>query len=48
MTDWKRMVRSRLAELRLTGTAEAELAEELAQHLDDLHRELTSDGASAE
>jgi macrolide transport system ATP-binding/permease protein len=48
MTDWKQVVRARLAELQLTPAAESELAEELAQHLDDLHRELKSGGASDE
>ena len=46
MTDWKRLVQSRLAGLRLTAAAESELGEEWAQHLDDLHRELKSGGAS--
>ena len=48
MTDWKQVVRARLSELRLTGHAEAELTEELAQHLDDRFRDLKSGGASDE
>jgi predicted permease len=48
MTDWRQVVRARLAELRLTGTAESELTEELAQHLDDLHRDLKNGGATDE
>jgi hypothetical protein len=48
MADWKRLVRSRLAPLRMNATAESELAEELSQHLDDQYRELRSGGASDE
>ena len=44
MPDWEAMVRERLASLRLTGTAEADLAEELAQHLEERYRELLGDG----
>jgi predicted permease len=46
MADWRQVVRGRLAELRLTAAAESELTEEVAQHLEDLHRELQSGGAS--
>ena len=46
MADWKRLVRETLAPLRLTPAAETELVDEIAQHLDDLHRELRSGGAS--
>ena len=48
MPDWKETVRNRLAPLRLTPAAEAELVEEVAQHLEDRYRELASGGASAE
>ena len=48
MPDWKRSVRERIAPLRLTATAESDLAEELAQHLEDRYRELRSGGASEE
>jgi predicted permease len=48
MVDWKSVVRSRLAPLRLTASAELELADELAQHLEDQYRELRSGGASDE
>src|SRR5262245_33830026 len=48
MVDWNHVVRTRLANLRLTATAESELTEELAQHLEDLHRELLSGGATVE
>jgi hypothetical protein len=48
MNDWRDVVRARLSELRLTGPAEAELTEELAQHLDDRYRDLKAGGASDE
>jgi len=48
MADWKRLVRDKLAPLRLTPAAENELVDEIAQHLDDLHRELREGGASAD
>ena len=48
MVEWKRLVRDKLVPLRLTPAAETELVDEIAQHLDDLHRELRSGGASAE
>jgi predicted permease len=48
MADWKRLVRLRLAPLRMTPSAETELADELAQHLEDQYRELRSGGASDE
>jgi hypothetical protein len=46
MADWRPVVRRRLAELRLTPAAEAELTEEVAQHLEDLDRDLQSGGAT--
>jgi DNA sulfur modification protein DndB len=48
MPDWKHLVRERLASLRLTATAESDLTDELAQHLEDRFRELRSGGASEE
>lgn len=48
MPDWEAIVRERLAPLRLTGSAEADLAEELAQHLEERYRELLSGGAHEE
>ncbi|MEN3336759.1 MAG: hypothetical protein V7647_435 [Acidobacteriota bacterium] len=48
MADWRRIVRTRLTDLRLTASAEAELTEELAQHLEDLHGDLQSGGATYE
>ena len=46
MPDWAREVRARLSSLRLSATREAEIVEELAQHLDDRWRELIASGAS--
>ncbi|MGH9158855.1 MAG: ABC transporter permease, partial [Vicinamibacteraceae bacterium] len=43
---WAREVRRRLASLRLSPTREAEIVEELSQHLDDRYRELLAGGAS--
>jgi hypothetical protein len=40
MPDWKHLVRERLKPLRLEATAEPELTEELAEHLEDHYREL--------
>src|SRR6266498_3946274 len=48
MPDWKNLVREQLTRLRLTATAESDLTEELAQHLEDRYRELRSGGASEE
>ena len=48
MADWRAIVRARLGELRLTPSAESELAEEVAQHLEDLYRDLQSGGATSE
>ncbi len=46
MPDWAQHVRPRLSRLRLSATREAEIVEELAQHLDDRWRELMAGGAS--
>ncbi|HSL54555.1 MAG TPA: ABC transporter permease, partial [Pyrinomonadaceae bacterium] len=46
MPDWKTEIRRRLARLKLAPTREAEIAEELAQHLDDRYQELLVDGMS--
>ena len=48
MADWRSLVRTRLAPLRLTATAESDLADEIAHHLEDCFRELQSGGASEE
>ena len=46
MPDWTQHVRSRLSLLRLSPTREAEIIEELSQHLDDRYRELIAGGMS--
>ena len=46
MPDWVEHIRPRLSSLRLTPSREAEIVEELAQHLDDRWRELIAGGAS--
>ncbi len=46
MPDWKSIVRDRIASVRLDGAAEADLADELAQHLDDCYRAALSAGAA--
>jgi putative ABC transport system permease protein len=46
MPDWKAEIRQRLASLKLKPTREAEIVEELAQHLDDRYRELLARGAT--
>src|SRR5882672_6421353 len=48
MPDWKNLVRERIASLRLNAAAESDLAEEIAQHLEDDYREFRSGGASEE
>ena len=48
MPDWKKEIRARLARLRLHPTREAEIAEELAQHLDDRYEQALSAGATEE
>src|SRR2546421_11025921 len=48
MPDWKSIVRSRIAPLHLEGTAESDLTEELAQHLEDRYLEYRSGGESEE
>jgi len=46
MPDWTQQVRSRLAGVHLSPTREAEIVEELSQHLDDRYRELIAGGMS--
>jgi putative ABC transport system permease protein len=48
MPEWASHVRPRLASLSLTPTREAEIVDELSQHLDDRWRELVAGGASPE
>lgn len=44
MPDFNNLVRQRLAELHLAPAAESDLADEMAQHLEDRYRELRSAG----
>ncbi len=44
MPDWSEQLRSRLATLRLDPGREAEIVEELAQHLDERYAELRAQG----
>ena len=46
MPEWKQEITSRLAGLKLEPTREAEIVEELSQHLDDRHAELLATGMS--
>src|SRR5262245_52878407 len=46
MPDWAREVRARLSSLQLSPEREAEIVDELAQHLDDRWRELIEGGAT--
>jgi len=46
MPDWKGEIIQRLASLRLAPTREAEIVEELAQHLEDRYQELLAGGAA--
>lgn len=46
MPDWKAEIRERLADLSLAPTREAEIVEELAQHIDDRYQELLTGGAT--
>jgi predicted permease len=44
---WKEDIRQRLADLRLSPVREAEIVEELVQHLDDRYEELLANGLTA-
>ena len=46
MINWKPEIRRRLKELNLEPTREAEIVEELSQHLEDSYRELLSAGST--
>src|ERR1700730_6421359 len=46
MVHWKEEIRKRLAGLELDPTREAEIVEELAQHLEDRYKELLAGGAT--
>ena len=48
MPEWKEEIRQRLASLKLEPTREAEIVEELAQHLEDRYSELRSEGVPKE
>lgn len=48
MPDWRSAVRARLTALRLAPEREAEIAEEVAQHLDDRYREMRAAGQDHE
>ena len=48
MPDWRSVVRQRLAPLGLAPAAESDLVDEVAGHLEDRFRELSSGGASAD
>lgn len=44
MPDWKHEILRRLAPLKLTAAREAEIADEISQHLEDRYRELLAMG----
>src|SRR5205085_10623750 len=44
MSEWKPEIRQRLAKLKLEPTREAEIVEELSQHLEDRYAELLAGG----
>ena len=46
MPEWNADLRARLAGLQLTPAREAEIVEELSQHLDDRYEELRASGSS--
>jgi len=46
MPDWRTEIRARIAPLGLNAEREHEIAEEIAQHLDDRHAELRAMGVS--
>jgi putative ABC transport system permease protein len=48
MHDWKSEISQRLAELKLAPPREAEIVEELSQHIEDRYRELVNNGATEE
>ena len=45
---WARAVRSRLSSVSLSPAREAEIVDELSQHLDDRYQELIAGGSSPE
>jgi putative ABC transport system permease protein len=47
MPDWKKEIGERLAGLKLEAAREAEIIEELSQHLEDRYQELVIEGATS-
>src|SRR5262245_65797014 len=48
MPEWKPEIRRRLANLKLAPAREAEIVEELSQHLEDRYAESLANGATPE
>jgi predicted permease len=48
MPDWSKRIRSLLADIQLDAAREAEIVEELTQHLDDAYEEAVASGLSPE
>ena len=48
MPEWKKEIADRIVNLKLEPTREAEIVEELAQHLEDRYAELLAGGATDE
>jgi len=46
MNDWRQLILKRLGSLKLPPAREAEIAEELVQHLEDRYHELSAGGAT--
>src|ERR1044071_2366004 len=46
MPEWKQIISERLAKLKLEPTREAEIIDEIAQHLEDRYQELRARGAT--
>ena len=44
MRDWRALVRARLADIGLRPVDEIDVAEEIAQHIEDRYRQLCADG----
>src|SRR5262249_36738985 len=48
MPEWRDEIRKRLQDVRLEPAREAEIIDELAQHLEDRYQELRAEGANRE
>ena len=48
MSDWKKEITRRLRALKLAAAREAEMVEEMSQHLEDRYKELVTSGAAEE